>query len=84
MVPKAGIEPATRGSSNPCSTPELPRLGESGRNRTFNRLLKREMLCQLSYRSMAEGEGLEPPGPFGLAVFKTGSLANSDTFRGGK
>src|SRR5215470_20020624 len=33
------------------------RIGERGRNRTFNLLIKSQLLCQLSYAPFAEGNG---------------------------
>jgi hypothetical protein len=37
-------------SENPDEANPLKRLGEPGRNRTCNPLIKSQLLCQLSYR----------------------------------
>jgi hypothetical protein len=37
----------------------LEKIGERGRNRTFNLLIKSQLLCQLSYAPFTVGEAAE-------------------------
>lgn len=83
MVAGGGVEPPTRGFSDPCSTAELPshislRVGGPGRTRTDDCGIKRPDFYLLKYgsalRELVDPEGFEPPTP-GLRIRRSNPLS---------